>query len=77
MRKDAGCSNALDYVEQSSWILFLKYLNDYENENRDAAELMNKEYVEIIPEKIKWRNWAAPKKANGDRDVIMSLAGDD
>lgn len=75
--KDAGCSNALDYVEQSSWILFLKYLNDYENENRDAAELMNKEYVEIIPEKIKWRNWAAPKKANGDRDVIKALTGDD
>ena len=25
LRKDAGCSTALDYVEQSSWILFLKY----------------------------------------------------
>ena len=46
--KDPGCGNALDYVEQSSWILFLKYLNDYENENRDAAELMGKEYEEII-----------------------------
>lgn len=75
--KDAGCSNALDYVEQSSWILFLKYLNDYENENRDAAELMGKEYVEIIPEEIKWRNWAAPKKANGERDVIKALTGED
>ncbi|NCC17408.1 MAG: SAM-dependent DNA methyltransferase [Bacteroidia bacterium] len=75
--KDAGCGNALDYVEQSSWILFLKYLNDYENENRDAAELMGKQYTEIIPEEIKWRNWAAPKKANGERDVIKALTGED
>ena len=30
--KDAGCSTELDYAEQSSWILFLKWLNDYEKE---------------------------------------------
>ena len=28
LRKDAGCSSELDYIEQTSWILFLKYLND-------------------------------------------------
>ncbi len=28
--KDAGCSSELDYVEQTSWILFLKYLDDQE-----------------------------------------------
>ena len=26
LRKDAGCSSELDYIEQTSWILFLKYL---------------------------------------------------
>ena len=30
--KDAGCSSELDYIEQTSWILFLKYLDDYEDE---------------------------------------------
>jgi len=29
LHKDAGCSNELDYVEQTSWILFLKYLDDF------------------------------------------------
>ena len=26
--KDAGCTSELDYTEQSSWMLFLKYLDD-------------------------------------------------
>ena len=28
LRKDAGCSSELDYIEQTSWVLFLKYLDD-------------------------------------------------
>ena len=32
--KDAGCSSELDYVEQTSWILFLKYLDDLEKTTR-------------------------------------------
>jgi len=34
LHKDAGCSSELDYVEQTSWILFLKYLDDLEKDNR-------------------------------------------
>ena len=33
-RNDAGCSAELDYAEQSSWVLFLKWLDDYEIENK-------------------------------------------
>ena len=29
LHKDAGCSSELDYVEQTSWILFLKYLDGF------------------------------------------------
>jgi type I restriction enzyme M protein len=32
--KDAGCSSELDYVEQTSWILFLKYLDDLEKDKK-------------------------------------------
>ena len=34
LRKEAGCSGELDYTEQSSWILFLKYLDDLEKERQ-------------------------------------------
>jgi len=37
--KDSGCSSELDYIEQTSWVLFLKYLDDYEQEKQTAAEL--------------------------------------
>ena len=46
--KDAGCSSALDYIEQTSWILFLKYLDDYEDEKETAAILNGETYKRII-----------------------------
>lgn len=75
--KDAGCSTALDYVEQSSWILFLKYLNDYEIEKRIGAELMGQEYSCVIPENISWSKWACPMNDKGERDVNNALTGED
>ena len=38
--KDAGCSSELDYTEQSSWMLFLKYLDDLEYAKSLEAQLM-------------------------------------
>lgn len=35
--KEAGCSSELDYTEQTSWLLFLKYLDDLETERAMAA----------------------------------------
>ena len=32
LRKDAGCTSELDYTEQTSWLLFLKYLDDLEGD---------------------------------------------
>lgn len=42
--KEAACSPELDYTEQSSWMLFLKYLDDLEQERAIEAELRNKPY---------------------------------
>src|ERR1700682_4749976 len=46
--KEAGCTPELDYTEQTSWILFLKSLDDLEQERALAAELVNKPYSFII-----------------------------
>jgi len=46
--KDAGCSSELDYIEQTSWVIFLKYLDDYENEKATAALLNGEIYTPII-----------------------------
>ena len=39
LHKDAGCGSELDYVEQTSWVLFLKYLEDLERDKQTAAQL--------------------------------------
>jgi type I restriction enzyme M protein len=75
--KDAGCSNELDYVEQTSWILFLKYLNDLEKERILKAELVGKKYEFLIQDKFRWDVWAAPKTKDGKIDQNKALTGDD
>lgn len=66
LHKDAGCGSELDYVEQTSWVLFLKYLDDLERDRATAAELTGKTYTTIIDSAYQWNNWAAPKITNGN-----------
>ena len=77
LRKDAGCSSELDYVEQTSWILFLKYLDDFEKDRQTAAELAGKAYKGIISTEYRWEAWAAPRAGNGRLDHHSALSGDD
>ena len=75
--KDAGCSSELDYTEQSSWMLFLKYLDDLEFTKSQEAEMMLETYQYIIDEQYRWSAWAAPKDAEGKFDYNNALTGDD
>jgi len=76
LHKDSGCGSELDYVEQTSWVLFLKYLDDLEQDKRTAAELTGKTYTDIIAPEYQWCTWAAPKLENGKIDH-NALTGDD
>jgi HsdM N-terminal domain len=49
--KEAGCSSELDYTEQSSWLLFLKYLDDLEQDKSTEAALEGKKYTHILDKK--------------------------
>ncbi len=75
--KDAGCSSELDYIEQTSWILFLKYLDDYEDEKETAAILNGETYKRIIDQDFRWEKWAYPKTSDGKLDYDIALTGDD
>lgn len=76
LHKDAGCGTELDYIEQTSWVLFLKYLDDLEKDKKTAAELSGKSYTNIISPEFQWTVWAAPKLQNGKIDH-NALTGDD
>jgi type I restriction enzyme M protein len=77
LHKDAGCGSELDYVEQTSWVLFLKYLDDLEKDKQTAAELTGKDYTPIIDTEYQWTVWAAPKGKDGKIDHHKALTGDD
>ena len=76
LRKDAGCTTELDYIEQSSWLLFLKYLDALESKRETEAIVTGKPYQRILSEEYRWDNWAAPK-TNGKLDPSKWLTGDD
>ena len=75
--KEAGCTTELDYTEQTSWLLFLKYLDDLEEDRSLEAQLVGKPYTFIIDEAHRWSSWAAPKKEDGKLDEDRALIGDD
>ena len=77
LHKDAGCTSELDYTEQSSWLLFLKYLDALEHDKAAEAELEGKTYTFILAETYRWEAWAAPKTANGKLDHNAAMTGDD
>ena len=75
--KEAGCTTELDYTEQTSWLLFLKYLDSLEQDRAMAAELEGKKYAFILDPAYRWDTWAAPKDADGKLDHNKALTGDD
>ena len=77
LHKDAGCTSELDYTEQSSWLLFLKYLDALEADKALEAELIGKTYSFIIDKPYRWESWAAPKGPDGKLDHNSALTGDD
>lgn len=77
LRKEAGCTTELDYTEQSSWLLFLKYLDGLEQDRAMEAELNGKKYSYILDKEYRWESWAAPKNKDGKIDFNVALTGDD
>jgi type I restriction enzyme M protein len=78
--KDAGCTSELDYTEQTSWLLFLKYLDSLEQDKATEAALSGKKYTYILDEPYRWEAWAAPRLnggADGQIDHHRAKTGDD
>jgi len=75
--KEAGCTTELDYTEQASWLLFLKYLDGLEQDRAMQSELEGRKYAFILDEPYRWETWAAPKDKAGNLDHNKALTGDD
>lgn len=72
MRQDAGISANITRIEEMSWMFFLKAYDAKEQE----WELMEKDYVSLIPEECKWRNWAVEKSRTLTGDELLKFVND-
>ena len=55
MRQDRGISGDAQRLEQLGWMLFLKIIDDKDQE----LEILKDNYVSVVPEKFQWRSWAS------------------
>ncbi|MBP9822035.1 MAG: SAM-dependent DNA methyltransferase [Candidatus Pacebacteria bacterium] len=75
--KNDNAGGAMDYIEQTSWIIFLKYLDDLEIEKGKAARLAGKKYDFILEPDYRWSNWACPMNKEEKIDYNKALTGAD
>ena len=75
--KEAGCTTELDYTEQTSWVLFLKYLDGLEQERAMEAQLAGRKHAFILEPQFRWVSWACPKGKDGKIDHNKAQTGDD
>lgn len=75
--KEAGCTTELDYTEQTSWLLFLKYLDGLEQDRAAEAALEGRTYAYILEDDYRWESWAAPRGFDGRIDYNRAPTGDD
>ncbi|NOY47298.1 MAG: N-6 DNA methylase [Chlorobi bacterium] len=75
--KDAGADSELDYIGQTSWVMFLKYLDELEQDKADEAELKGQDYQYILGPEYRWPVWAMPKGPDNKLDHHTAMTGPD
>lgn len=68
LRRDDGVG-AKDYIEQFSWILFLKIFEGVETQLKELEEAEGRKYKPVIDAEYQWSAWA--KKDWKDKDELM------
>ena len=76
MRKDKGLNGDLDRLPLLTWIMFLKFLDDLEQQREEEAKLAGKRFRPAVELPYRWRDWAA--SAQGvTGDELLSFINQD
>ncbi len=71
MRKDKGLNGDLDRLPLLTWIMFLKFMDDLEQQREEEAKLGGKKFRAAIEAPYRWRDWAAnPQGITGDELLV-------
>ena len=66
MRADDNTKNALRYLEQLTWLLFLKQWDTFEDEREMVAEVDGREYRRVIDGDFRWSAWTQAGRTGDD-----------
>lgn len=69
MRQDRGVSGDAQRLEQLGWMLFLKILDEKDQE----LELIRDDYKSVIPERFQWRNWASNAEGITGDELLLFI----
>ena len=75
--KDSGADSELDYIGQTSWVMFLRYLDQLERDRHTTAALEGRDYQPILAPEYRWNAWAMPLDTDGKFDRHVALTGTD
>jgi len=67
----------MHYTEQISWILFLKFIDDFESREADNAMLDGKDYEYILKEEFRWNNWVNLQNGMISGDDLKDFVNND
>ena len=78
MRQDAGINGDAQRIEQMTWMFFLKVYDTQEETWEYKASKDHKPFASIIPEELRWRNWAVDKKDGNalTGDALLTFIND-
>ena len=76
LRTDDGISGAVHYTEVLSWLLYLKFFQDKENEMEEMAALNGKTYTPLLKQKYQWDFWTSQKASLTGKELIDFINDD-
>ena len=56
----SNCAGAMQYVPELTWILFLRILDEREEQEEMMAKAVGQHYIPSLEAPYRWRDWAAP-----------------
>lgn len=77
MRKDKGLNGDLDRLPLLTWIMFLKFLDDLEQQREEEAKLARKKFRAAIEPPYRWRDWASDKAGMTGDELLKFINNDE
>jgi type I restriction enzyme M protein len=77
MRKDKGLNGDLDRLPLLTWIMFLKFLDDLEQQREEESKLGGKKFKVAIEAPYRWRDWASNQQGVTGDELLAFINNDE